>query len=190
MSYPALFPPTDVFRTFEKVIWLQSPPWGRWAVAALIAAVALWIEFRPEAMIPHPFAIDEITAGSPIDETNTEIRMVPVGTFTMVELGQVARITISAGDPVLASQLGEESEVAPDGWWSLEMPMPLGARPGDAARIVLVDSDVIAQAVVIEDPDQDPLGSGTGLIAVEAERAADVARAAGEGRAVVMIAPP
>jgi hypothetical protein len=55
---------------------------------------------------------------------------------------------------------------------------------------VLLDSDVVAEAMVIEDPDQDPLGSGTGLVAVEADRAAEVARAAGEGRAVVMIAPP
>jgi hypothetical protein len=141
-------------------------------------------------MAPHPFAVDEIAAGTVVDETNTETRDVPVGTFTAVELGQVARVTIRAGDPVLSSQLGEKGEAAPEGWWSLEMPLPLGARPGDAAQIVLLDSDVVADALVIEDPDQDPLGSGTGLVAVETARAADVARAAGEGRAVVMIAPP
>jgi hypothetical protein len=172
------------------VIWLQTPTWGRWAVAALIAAVSLWIEFRPETMTPHPFAVDEITAGTQVDEANTETRMVPVGTFTTVELGQVTRATIQAGDPVLASQLGEEGAAAPDGWWSLEMPLPLGSRRGDAARIVLLDNDVVAEAIVIEDADEDPLGSGTGLVAVEPGRAADVARAAGEGRAVVMIAPP
>ena len=70
------------------------------------------------------------------------------------------------------------------------MPLPLGARPGDAARIVLLDRDVVADAIVIADPGEDTLGSGTGLVAVEEERAAEVARAAGEGRAVVMIAPP
>jgi hypothetical protein len=70
------------------------------------------------------------------------------------------------------------------------MPLPLGARRGDAARIVLLDSDVVAEATVIEDADEDPLGSGTGLVAVESALAPDVARAAGEGRAVVMIAPP
>jgi hypothetical protein len=172
------------------VIWLQTPPWGRWAVAALIAAAALWIEFRPEEMAPHPFAVNAISAGTTVDQSNTETRMVPVGTFATVELGQVARITIPAGDPVLASQLGEEGEVAPEGWWSLEMPLPLGARRGDAARIVLLDSDLVAEAMVIEDADEDPLGSGTGLVAVEATLAPDVARAAGVGRAVVMIAPP
>jgi hypothetical protein len=172
------------------VIWLQTPPWGRWAIAACIALVSLWIEFRPEEMTPHPFAVDQIAAGATVDETNTETRMVPVGTFTMVEPGQVARLTIPAGDPVLASQLGEASEAAPEGWWSLEMPLPLGARRGDAARIVLLDSDLVAEAIVIEDADADPLGSGTGLVAVESALAPEVARAAGEGRAVVMIAPP
>jgi hypothetical protein len=172
------------------VIWLQTPPWGRWAVAVCIAVVSLWIEFRPEEMVPHPFTVDQITAGTTVDETNTETRMVPVGTFTEVELGQVARSTLPAGDPVLASQLGEENEMAPEGWWSLEMPLPIGAKRGDAARIVLLDSDVVAEAMVIEDADEDPLGSGTGLVAVESALAPDVARAAGEGRAVVMIAPP
>jgi hypothetical protein len=172
------------------MIWLQSPPWGRWAVAALIAAVAIWIEFRPETMIPHPFALEEIAAGTAVDESNTETRMVPSGTFTSVELGQTARSTIRAGDPVLGSQLGEEGWSVPEGWWSLEMPLPPGARQGDAARIVLLDTDVVAQGIVVEDTGEDPLGSGTGMVAVEAGRAADVARAAGEGRAVVMIAPP
>ncbi|HEU4915372.1 MAG TPA: SAF domain-containing protein [Acidimicrobiia bacterium] len=172
------------------MIWLQTPPWGRWAVATLIAAVSLWIEFRPEEMTPHPFALDDIPAGTTIDDSNTETRMVPIGTFTRVDLGQVARITIPAGDPVLFSQLGNAGTAAPKGWWSLEMPLPLGSRPGDAALIVLLDSDQIAEAVVIEDPGDDPLGAGTGLVAVEAGKAPDVARAAGEGRAVVMIAPP
>jgi hypothetical protein len=172
------------------VIWLQTPPWGRWAIALLIAAVSLWIEFRPATMEPHPFAINEISAGNAVDESNTEMRMVPVGTFAAVELGEVARLTIEVGDPILASQLGDQGQGVPEGWWSLEMPLPVGSRPGDAARIVLLDSDVVADAMVIEDPDQDPLGSGTGLVAVEADRAAEVARAAGEGRAVVMIAPP
>ena len=172
------------------MIWLQTPPWGRWAVAALIAAVSLWIEFRPDEMTEHPFALDEIAAGTTVDGTNTETRMVPVGMFTAVELGQVARITIPAGDPVLFSHLGDQGTAAPRGWWSLEMPLPLGSRPGDTALIVLLDSDQVADAVVIEDPDDDPLGAGTGLVAVEGGKAPDVARAAGEGRAVVMVAPP
>ncbi|MET0565409.1 MAG: hypothetical protein ABW021_03080 [Acidimicrobiia bacterium] len=172
------------------MIWLQSPPWARWAVALLIASGALWIEFRPEPTTPHPFAAEDVTAGSVVDESNTEIRQVPTGTFSEVELGQVALDSILAGDPVLASNIGESGQAVPKGWWSLEMPLPRGAHRGDSARIVLLDSEVVASGVVVEDPDEDPLGSGLGLVAVESRLAAEVARAAGEGRAVVMIAPP
>ena len=98
--------------------------------------------------------------------------------------------SILSGDPVLASSIGESGQAIPSGWWSLEMPLPHGASRGDSARIVLLDTEVVASGVVVEDPDEDPLGSGLGLVAVESELAAEVARAAGEGRAVVMIAPP
>jgi hypothetical protein len=172
------------------VIWLQSPPLARWAVALLIASVALWVEFRPAPTTTHPFAIVDIPAGMVVDESNTEIRQVPLGTFTPVELDQVAIDSILSGDPVLASSIGESGQAIPSGWWSLEMPLPHGASRGDSARIVLLDTEVVASGVVVEDPDEDPLGSGMGLVAVESGLAAEVARAAGEGRAVVMIAPP
>ncbi|MGH8950995.1 MAG: hypothetical protein ACRDX9_06195 [Acidimicrobiia bacterium] len=172
------------------MIWLQSPPWGRWAAALLIAAGAIWIEFRPEPTTTHPFAVQDIAPGTIIDETNTETRPVPMGTFAPVELGLAALGPVLADEPVLASGLGQPSEVVPEGWWSLEMPLPRGARSGDAAQIVLLDNDQVASGIVVESAVDDPLGSGQGLVAVEPERAPDVARAAGEGRAVVMIAPP
>lgn len=172
------------------MIWLQSPPWARWAAALLIAAGAIWIEFRPVPSTTHPFAVEDIAPGTVIDETNTETRSVPLGTFAPVELGQTALDPVLAGEPVLASGIGEPSEVVPEGWWSLEMPLPGGAHSGDAAQIVLLDNDQVASGIVVEGAADDPLGSGQGLVAVEPERAADVARAAGEGRAVVMVAPP
>lgn len=125
-----------------------------------------------------------------VDESNTEVRPVPLGTLTPVELGLMALDSIPAGDPVLASDIGESGQAMPEGWWSLEIPLPRGAHRGDSARIVLLDSEVVAAGVVVEDPDEDPLGSGLGLVAVESDLAAEVARAAGEGRAVVMIGPP
>jgi hypothetical protein len=172
------------------VIWLQSPPWARWAAAIVIAAVATWIEFRPEPTIHHPFATEDIGPGTVVDGANTETRLVQVGTFTPVELGQVTVAPIRTGDPILASDLVGEGIGVPEGWWSLEIAIPRGARNGDAARIVLLDRDEVAEGVVVEESSEDPLGSGMGLVAVEPGQAAEVARAAGEGRAVVMIAPP
>jgi hypothetical protein len=172
------------------VIWLQSPPWARWAAALLIAAAAAWIEFRPEPTILHPFATEDIDPGTLVDEANTEARLVPVGTFAPVELGLTTLAPIRSGDPVLASDVGEGGGGVPDGWWSLEIALPRSAHNGDAARIVILDSDEVAAGVVVEEADEDPLGSGMGLVAVEPGQAAEVARAVGEGRAVVMIAPP
>ena len=182
------FPRKSPVRTFQEVIWLQSPPWARWAAALAIAALAIWIEVGPEPTIPHPFAVADIEAGDLVDDANTEKRLIPTGTFSPVALGQTTRSPIRSGDPVLASDLGEGAEGAPDGWWSLEITLPRGAHNGDPARIVLLDSDAVAAGVVVEEADEDPLGSGMGLVAVEPEQAAEVARAAGEGRAVVMIA--
>jgi hypothetical protein len=172
------------------VIWLQSAPWARWTAAILIAAAATWIEFRPEPTIPHPFATEDIGPGTVVDGANTETRLVPVGTFTPVEPGQVTVAPIRTGDPVLASDLAGEGVAVPEGWWSLEIALPRGAHNGAAARIVLLDLDDVADGVVVEEASEDPLGSGMGLVAVEPGQAADVARAVGEGRAVVMIAPP
>lgn len=149
----------------------------------------MWIELRPEPSAPHPFATVDIAPGSVVDGSNTQARPVPVGTFTPVELGKTALRSIPSGDPVLASALGDPGQAVPEGWWSLEITVPRGAQSGDAARIVLLDGDHVASGVVVEGPGDDPLGSGHGLVAVEPDRAAEVARAAGEGRAVVMIAP-
>ena len=184
------FPPPFSIRSFQEVIWLQSPPWARWAAALAIAALAIWIEVGPEPTIPHPFAVADIEPGDLIDEANTEMRLIPAGTLTPVDLGLTTRSPIRSGDPVLASVLGEGREGAPDGWWRLELAIPRGAHNGDAARIVLLDRDEVAEGVVVEESSEDPLGSGMGLVAVEPGQAAEVARAAGEGRAVVMIAPP
>ena len=172
------------------MIWLQSPPWARWAAALVIAGVAIWIEIRPEPTILHPFAIEDIDPGAMVDEANTEMRPVPADMFSPVELGQATSSPVRSGDPVLASGLDQEPQRVPDGWWSLEIALPRGARNGDAARIVLLDGDTVAAGVVVEETGEDPLDPGLGLVAVEPNQAAEVARAVGEGRAVVMIAPP
>jgi hypothetical protein len=116
------------------------------------------------------------------------MRLVPVDVLSPVELGQTTSSPIESGDPVLASDLGEGGQSAPDGWWSVEITLPRGAHNGDLARIVLLDGDAVAEGVVVAEADEDPLGSGMGMVAVEPEKAAEVARAVGDGRAVVMIA--
>jgi hypothetical protein len=170
------------------VIWLQTPPWARWFAALLIAGLALWIEVRPDASVPHPFAIVDIAAGTVIDESNTKQRMIPIGTFEAVEIGGVAVEPIGFDEPVLVSDLGDPTGRVPEGWWMVETALPSAARTGAAARLVMLDSGTAAEGVVVSPASDDPMGSGLGMIAVEPDRAAEVARAAKEGRLAVMIA--
>jgi hypothetical protein len=154
----------------------------------LIAAGALWIEMRPDPAVPHPFAIEDIAPGTVVDQSNTETRPVPAGTFDTVEPGMTALEKITAGAPVLATDVGAAGEVVPAGWWVVEVSLPLGAQRGDACRLVLLDGGDVVEGVVVAAAVDDPLGSGLGMIAVEPEPAAEVARAAAEGRVAVMIA--
>lgn len=157
-------------------------------MSLLIAAAAVWIEMRPESTIPHPFAIDEISAGTVVDGTNTETRQMPAGALTPVELGQTALQPIRAGNPVLSSDIGDSHQMVPSNWWAIEISLPRSAQSGDVARLVLLDGGDVVEGVVVTPASDDPLGSGLGMVAIEPEPAAEVARAAAEGRAAVMIA--
>jgi hypothetical protein len=106
----------------------------------------------------------------------------------VVPLGGVALTDISPGEPVLASSTGDQNGKAPAGWWSLEMALPVSARPGDKARVVLLDAGSTVPAIVVAGSTDDPLGSGLGIVAVPEDHAADVASAAVEGRVAIMIA--
>jgi hypothetical protein len=170
------------------VIWLQSPPWARWIISLLIAATAVWVEMRPDTTVLHPFAIDDIAPGSVIDQTNTEVRAMPSDALEPVDIGGIAVEPIGAGDPVLATDLGDSSQVVPADWWVIEIPLPRSARSGELAKLVLLDGGDVADGVVVTPAIDDPLGSGLGMVAVEPDHAADAARAAAEGRVAVMIA--
>ena len=143
---------------------------------------------RPDSTTSHPFAIDEIDPGTVVDQSNTEGRPVPIGTFASVEMGMTALESIAAGAPILSTDLGDAHNVVPSGWWVVEMSVPRGAQSGDACRLVLLDAGDVVEGVVVTAAVDDPLGSGLGMIAVEPDPAAEVAAAAAEGRVAVMIA--
>ncbi|HEY7469152.1 MAG TPA: hypothetical protein VIC07_06445 [Acidimicrobiia bacterium] len=170
------------------MIWLQTPPWARWVASCLIAAGALWVELRPDPTILHPFALEDIAPGEPVDESNTELKPVPPGTFGKVDLDTTALVEIPGGHPILEFEVGEVGQVVPAGWWVIEVHLPAGADAGDASRLVLLDSGETVDGMVVTPPLEDPLGSGLGMVAVEPLLAADAARAAAEGRVAVMVA--
>jgi len=170
------------------VLWLQTPPWGRWIAAGLITAGALWVEVGPEPAVEHPFATEAIAAGDEIGDWNSRLRSVPAGMLTPVSLDGVALTDIASGEPILASSVGERDESVPDGWWAMEIALPATARAGTGAQLVLLDTGSLVPAVVVAEVAHDPLGSGLGSVAVSADHAADVAAAVANGRVAVMIA--
>jgi hypothetical protein len=172
------------------VLWLQTPPWGRWIAATLIAAGALWVELRPVPSVPHPFASADIAAGEEIGAWNSRTREVPAGLFDDVAAEGIATVAIPEGDPILASHLAGDDAAIPSGWWRLDVALPQGADRGDEARVILVDSGETVPAVVASGASDDPLGTGMGSVAVEPERAAEVAAAASEGRVAIMVLTP
>lgn len=153
----------------------------------MIVLVALWVELRPDPLVDHPFATVAIEPGDPIGDWNVETRKVPAGLLSPVQSEGVAIRSIEEGDPLVASSVGENESLVPSGWWMIEIDLASGAARGDRAQVVLLDSETIASAVVVTAASDDPLNSGRGTVAVEAEYAAEVAAAAAEGRIAVMI---
>ena len=166
---------------------MQTPPWGRWLAAAAISLGALWVEFRPDPLVEHPFAATPITAGQPLSEANLVYQRIPSGLIDPITLDGVALRPIDVGEPLLISSVGPADESIPTGWWAIELEVPQSAGRGDRAHLVILDTGEVVEAVVVAGLDDDPLGRGTGTVAVGPDHAASVAAAAANGRVAVMI---
>lgn len=169
------------------MLWLQPFPWGRWALVLLIAGIAAYVEFMPDASVEAPFAVSTINVGETIDETNTELRRVPDGLLETADLGAVATQRIMAGSPVMASAVGERGETVPPGWWVVGVTLPDGAAVGDEVKLVLLDTGDEVSGVVAHPGSDDPFAAADGGVAVPPEGSADVALAAANGRLAVLI---
>lgn len=169
------------------MLWLQTPPWGRWLAAALILAVALVAEFRPDDMVDHPFATETIRSGEEVTELNTEMRSVPRGLMTPPAPGEVANRHIPEGSPVTAADTGPPQRLVPPGWWIVEMDVPRSAAVGDTVSIILIDGGQVVSGVVAVTSSPDTFDPFPGGVAVDAGSAAEVAVAAAGGRAAVLV---
>lgn len=169
------------------MLWLQPLPWGRWALVTLIAAVALYVEFRPDPTVESPFATATISPGDVIDETNTELRRVPSGLFDAGQRGDIATRSILSGSPVMESDVSEQGRTVPPDWWVVGVTLPDGADVGDDVRLVLLDSGQEVPGVVAHPGSDDPFAAADGGVAVPPERSSDVAVAAANGRLTVLL---
>lgn len=169
------------------MLWFEPLPLGRWALVVLVALVAGYVEFRPDSTVNQLFASAVIEPGDIIDETNTEMRQVPVGLIETAEPGAVASRPVEPGDPVLASDVVEEGSTVPPGWWVVGVELPQGARSGDRVRLVVLDEGAEVEGVVAHVGSEDPFDVADGGVAVPSDSSAKVATAAADGRLAVLI---
>lgn len=169
------------------MLWLQSPPWGRWLAAGCIVVLALWVELRPDPLGDHPFAANPIAAGETIDESNTDVRRVPVGLLDPVALGATASRAVAEGSPILPADLSERLSLVPSGWWIVSTDVPLSAAVGDPVRLVMLEAGTTVEGVVASASVDDTFGVVSGGVAVPEEVAAEVATAAANGRLAVLV---
>ncbi|MGD2043196.1 MAG: hypothetical protein PVJ28_06050 [Acidimicrobiia bacterium] len=169
------------------MLWFEPFPWGRWILVGLFAAFAMFVELRPDPSVEMPFATIDIAPGSVVDGSNAEMRLVPPDLFEGAPLGVVARERILAGEPVLASDVSDEDETVPPGWWVVGVAFPDGVVTGDEVRLVLLDSGTEVDGVVAHPGSDDPFAAADGGVAVPPESSADVAQAAANGRLAVLI---
>ncbi len=172
------------------MIWLQRPPWIRWILSALIASGALWVEFGSGATTDHPFAIAEINTGDAITDLNTELRAIPSGILDDVAPIGFATRPFSVGEPLTPDGINETTPLpsSVDGWWALAVDVPAGARIGDGVQLVLLDSGLVVPGIVDAVAGDDPLGDGSGAVAIPSDYAVEVAAGVANGRVVILVA--
>ncbi|HUG08337.1 MAG TPA: hypothetical protein VMP13_05510 [Acidimicrobiia bacterium] len=169
------------------MLWFEPFPVGRWALVLVVAAVAAYVEFRPDPTTEAPFATVAIAPGDAIDDTNTELRRVPADLLETARRGDVATMRIPAGWPVMSSAASEEGRTVPAGWWVVGVALPEGADVGDEVRLVLLDSGAEVAGVVASSGSDDPFAAADGGVAVPPASAAEVAVAAANGRMAVLV---
>src|SRR5690606_40864008 len=73
--------------------------------------------------------------------------------------------------PVEQPAATEESPTLPTGWWAFPVEIGPGAEPGDRVLVVIVETGVTDEVLVADGADDDPFGSGRGMLAVPPEHA-------------------
>jgi hypothetical protein len=169
------------------MFWLQSPAWGRRIAAAILVAIALWVELGPDQQVEHPFATETIEIGETLTSQNTETRRVPQGLLNHVDLDSVASRIIEEGQPITTTDLRAMDSAIPTGWWIVTTDLPGHARAGDRVIVILLDSGKVIKGVVASSRPDDPFAASSAGVAVAPGQASEVAIAAASSRIAVLI---
>ena len=173
--------------------WFRRPPYLRWAAAALLLIVAVWLDVRPSQTVSHPYAAVALNEGALIEETMIDWRTIPAHVLPDPgnPVGMVSK-RVAAGEPLVPSAVSSSRIVPPEGWWTLETRLPQGAHPGQSVHLILLavgDAPLAVPGIVVAAPANDALAFEDlpGLVAVPAESAAIAAAAVAEDQVAVIL---
>ena len=172
------------------MFWLTRPPYLRRILAAAILVTAAVWDLLGRRTEPFPFAATDIPAGEAVAEELIDWRPVPAGMLALPDLAQpIAARAIASGEPLLPSSIGGEGPI-PEDWWAVPVALPATALPGTEVRLVLFDPPLAVDGIVVASGERDLLSiSDAGLVAVPAEAAESVARAAIDGEVAILVRP-
>ena len=121
------------------MLWLDRPPYIRWAVVGLLVIASLWMEIRPTPTARHPYLARDVTPGEPV-ETALEWRDIARGVLEPVEGTGFARRRLTAGQPLLIGDTTDQATAAPTGWWLVDVTVPAEASAGSQVQLVILPS--------------------------------------------------
>jgi hypothetical protein len=174
------------------VFWLARPPYFRRALAVLILVIAVAWEFRPTPTDLRPYLARDVTAGEEIRQEDIEWRRVPSGFLPEhASPSGLFLVDLERGTPLLRSVLGH-ADPLPEGWWSLEVPVPEGTSAGIEVRLVV---DVrtaprVIPGVVVRLLGANSLEGNTALVAIPETEVGAAAAALADGSLRTLLGSP
>ncbi|HEY7584032.1 MAG TPA: SAF domain-containing protein [Acidimicrobiia bacterium] len=119
------------------MFWLARPPYVRRTLAALILILAVGWELRPTPTELRAYLARDVTAGEEVSDEVLDWQRVPIGILPEYAAPTgLFLVDVKRGMPLVPSLLGQASPL-PEGWWSLEVPIPEGTATGVDVRLVV-----------------------------------------------------
>lgn len=177
------------------MLWIEKPPYWRWALVGLLVVTSLWLELRPDAAVDHPFLSRNVARGEAVEESLVW-RRVPEGVLETVEAFGFAARPLVSGQPLLRGDAVSRPVTAPPDWWIVEVEVPTEAAAGGRVQLVVLPEPgsrpltPIEGVVVQVRPAGYEGGNPVASVAVPPESAATAAAAIAEQRVSALVQPP
>ena len=148
-------------------------------------------EFRAAPTDLRPYLARDVAAGEEVGQEDIEWRPVPAGFLPDVSPSGIFLVDLERGTPLIRSVVGEANPL-PEGWWSLEVPVPEGTSAGIDVRLV-VDVRAAPRVIpgfVVRLLGANSLEGNTALVAIPEAEVGAAAAALADGSLRTLIGSP